>query len=283
MQPTQDTGTPNAIWTWTCTDCVVRDNEAFLLTAPAWTAAHTTLTGTTRVIPSTQLRTRYTGILLSSFRGRLMTRESVVRGNLCINNGLSPRLAALQGAAYLHTWNDGRCRVAHRAQHLHLESAGLFRGGDCGRRTNEGCPVTFSGNRIESLRRPFIARMQSSHRRGTIMCSRRGRTRFTLGDKRDVDLVRFSAGIEKGTTLNRTKDGEGRVPYVSKPRSFGLDADGLLAPGPRAQLMVSAEPGRAIWSGGSRSQGASGGVPVDSGGTGSTSERSARSRCGESI
>src|ERR1700761_4010285 len=29
MQPTETIGTPNAIWTWTCTDCTVRDNEAF--------------------------------------------------------------------------------------------------------------------------------------------------------------------------------------------------------------------------------------------------------------
>ena len=34
MQPTETTGTPNAIWTWTCTDCVVRDNEAYLTDSP---------------------------------------------------------------------------------------------------------------------------------------------------------------------------------------------------------------------------------------------------------
>jgi hypothetical protein len=31
MQPAQSIGTPNAIWTWMCTDCVVSKNLHFVL------------------------------------------------------------------------------------------------------------------------------------------------------------------------------------------------------------------------------------------------------------
>ena len=34
MQHQQTIGTPNAIWTWHCTDCTVEDNEAFLSDSP---------------------------------------------------------------------------------------------------------------------------------------------------------------------------------------------------------------------------------------------------------
>jgi hypothetical protein len=34
MQPTQTIGTPNAIWTWMCENCVVSKNEAFLTDSP---------------------------------------------------------------------------------------------------------------------------------------------------------------------------------------------------------------------------------------------------------
>jgi len=34
MQPTQSIGTPNAIWTWMCKDCVVKRCEAFLTDSP---------------------------------------------------------------------------------------------------------------------------------------------------------------------------------------------------------------------------------------------------------
>ena len=36
------------------------------------------------------------------------SRNNIVRRNLCVNNGRSPRLARRQGAIYLSTWNGGR-------------------------------------------------------------------------------------------------------------------------------------------------------------------------------
>ena len=50
------------------------------------------------------------GYCFAVFAAGYVTSESVVRGNLCIDNGLSPRLAAMQGAAYISTWNGGVIR-----------------------------------------------------------------------------------------------------------------------------------------------------------------------------
>jgi hypothetical protein len=36
-----------------------------------------------------------------------VTHDAVLRRNLCVDNGLSPRMAALQGAIYIRTWNGG--------------------------------------------------------------------------------------------------------------------------------------------------------------------------------
>src|SRR6185312_301144 len=41
------------------------------------------------------------------FGAGFVTHQSVVRGNLCINNGRSPRMAKYQGAIFLLTWNGG--------------------------------------------------------------------------------------------------------------------------------------------------------------------------------
>jgi len=114
MQPTETIGTPNAIWTWTCTDCTVRDNEAFLTDSPGvdggaydidW--ANTRNTVERNYAHDTQ------GYCIAVFAAGYVTSQSLVHDNLCIDNGLSPRLAALQGAVYLHTWSGGVLRGLH--------------------------------------------------------------------------------------------------------------------------------------------------------------------------
>jgi hypothetical protein len=47
------------------------------------------------------------GYCVAVFGAGFVTRGSIVRGNLCINNGRSPRMADFQGAIFLHTWNGG--------------------------------------------------------------------------------------------------------------------------------------------------------------------------------
>ena len=64
---------------------------------------------------------------------------------------------------------------------------------------------------------------------------------FTLGDRREVTLAALqAAGFEKGTTVEQeTAPAQAATSLrLEATVDFALDADGLLAPGPRAQLMV---------------------------------------------
>jgi len=108
MQPTQSIGTPNAIWTWMCTDCVVSKSEAFLTDSPGVDGGAFDIDyGNTRnsVLDSYGHDTQ--GYCVAVFGAGYVTHDSVVKGNLCINNGKSPRMARYQGAIFLWTWNGG--------------------------------------------------------------------------------------------------------------------------------------------------------------------------------
>jgi hypothetical protein len=108
MQKTQSIGTPNAIWTWMCQDCVVSNNEAFLTDSPGVDGGAFDIDyGNTRnsVIGNYGHDTQ--GYCIAVFAAGYVTHDSVVEGNLCINNGESPRLAQLQGAFFIWTWNNG--------------------------------------------------------------------------------------------------------------------------------------------------------------------------------
>ena len=108
MQVTQTIGTPNAIWTWMCDDCTVTQNEAFLTDSPGVDGGAFDIDyGNTdnSVIDNYGHDTQ--GYCVAVFGAGFVTRASTVRGNLCINNGRSPRMADFQGAIFLHTWNGG--------------------------------------------------------------------------------------------------------------------------------------------------------------------------------
>jgi hypothetical protein len=108
MQPTQSIGTPNAIWTWMCTDCVVSRSEAFLTDSPGVDGGAFDIDwGNTRnsVLDSYAHDTQ--GYCIAVFGAGYVTRDSLVKGNLCINNARSPRMASYQGAIFLWTWNNG--------------------------------------------------------------------------------------------------------------------------------------------------------------------------------
>jgi hypothetical protein len=108
MQDTQTIGTPNAIWTWMCDDCTVQRSEAYLTDSPGVDGGAFDIDyGNTKnsVLDSYGHDTQ--GYCVAVFGAGFITRESVVRGNLCINNGRSPRMAKFQGAIFLWTWNDG--------------------------------------------------------------------------------------------------------------------------------------------------------------------------------
>jgi hypothetical protein len=108
MQHTQTLGTPNAIWTWACDGCTVRNNEAFLTDSPGIDAGAFDIdywNTNNKVIDNYGHDTQ--GYCVSVFAAYRVTRSSEVSGNLCIRNGLSPRLAAKQGAVFLLTWQSG--------------------------------------------------------------------------------------------------------------------------------------------------------------------------------
>ncbi len=108
MQPTQSIGTPNAIWTWMCQDCTVSNNEAFLTDSPGVDGGAFDIDwGNTRnsVIGNYGHDTQ--GYCIAVFAAGYVTHDSVVEQNLCVNNGESPRLAQLQGAFFIYTWNSG--------------------------------------------------------------------------------------------------------------------------------------------------------------------------------
>lgn len=253
MQPTETTGTPNAIWTWTCTDCTVRDNEAFLTDSPGvdggaydidWNNARNTVER--NYAHDTQ------GYCVAVFAAGYVTSESVVRDNLCIANALSPRLAALQGAVYLHTWNGGVIRGLRVENNTVLwnppvaTAAAIVSdaaiGDAAGSAPTGGTPIGFTGNRIESTA-PLLYRTnaQFAPSANSYTHSGTGDAQFTLGNRHDVTLaVLQAAGFEKGSSL--------RTAWAPQPTEislrldatidFTLDADGLLAPEPRAQLVV---------------------------------------------
>jgi hypothetical protein len=108
LQLTQSIGTPNAIWTWMCHDCVVSNSEAFLTDSPGVDGGAFDIDyGNTNnsVIDSFGHDTE--GYCVAVFGAGFVTRSSTVRGNVCIDNGRSPRLALYQGALFLLTWNNG--------------------------------------------------------------------------------------------------------------------------------------------------------------------------------
>jgi hypothetical protein len=167
----------------------------------------------------------------------------MVRNNLCIDNGLSPRLAALQGAVYLHTWNDGVIRGLRIEHNTFIwnppvsTAAAVVDDADAG-----GAPVTFTGNRIESAAQLiYQLSAQFAPSANTYVYAGAGYAKFSLGDRHNVSLTALqAAGIEKGTTLENAATS---LPAATSLRldadvDFALDADGLLASGSRAQLMV---------------------------------------------
>jgi hypothetical protein len=244
MQPTETTGTPNAIWTWTCTDCTVRENEAFLTDSPGVDGgAYDIDWDDTRNTVELNYAHDTQGYCFAVFAAGYVTSESVVRDNLCIDNGLSPRLAALQGAGYLHTWNDGVIRGLRIEHNTFIwnppvsTAAAIVDDADTG-----GAPVAFTGNRIESAAQIiYQAGAQFAPSANTYVYAAAGDPKFSLGDRHIVNLTALqAAGIERGTTLeNAAAPAQLETSLrLDATIDFALDADGLLASGPRAQLMV---------------------------------------------
>jgi hypothetical protein len=101
LQPRLTIGTPNGIWTWTCNKCVVRHTEGFWIDSPGvdggvydidWNYGHDAM--------------GYCAAVFAA--GKQITTNSIIRNNLCIDNGRSPKLARRQGDLYISTWDGGK-------------------------------------------------------------------------------------------------------------------------------------------------------------------------------
>ena len=242
MQPTQDVGTPNAIWTWTCTDCTVEDNEAYLTDSPGVDGgAYDIDWDNTRNTVQRNYAHDTQGYCIAVFAAGYVTSGSVVRDNVCINNGLSPRLSALQGAVYVHTWNDGVIRgltVEHNIIQWNPPIAGTA--AVVSDAKIEGPSTVFTHNSIVSTS-PLVYRSNSQWVSSDNTYSLAGEPVFTIADRHNVSLAALQpTGIETGSSLEHAT--------ASKPAAISLrieatidlalDEDGLLAPATRAQLVV---------------------------------------------
>lgn len=157
MQHQETIGTPNAIWTWRCTNCVVEDNEVFLADSPGVDGGAFDIDfGNSRNTVRRNYGHDTDGYCVSVFGAFGPTTASVVEDNLCRANGLAPRLAQRQGAILLMTWQggsiDGLVVKNNRVEWNPPGDTPVVRGGADLQATG----VVFSENQIRSTGISFI-------------------------------------------------------------------------------------------------------------------------------
>jgi hypothetical protein len=108
-QEPQGPANPNAIWVWRCENCVVQYNEGFLAESEGVDGGVYDIDwGSHGCVIQYNYGHNSQGYCISVFgAGGGTTTNSVVRYNVCIDNGRSPRLARRQGDLYLSTWGGG--------------------------------------------------------------------------------------------------------------------------------------------------------------------------------
>lgn len=109
LQHSQTIGTPNGIWTWTCRNCTVQNTEGFWIDSPGVDGGVYDIDwGNDDNIVQYNYGHDAQGYCVAIFgAGKRPTTNSVVRYNVCANNGRSPKLAHRQGDLYFLTWDGG--------------------------------------------------------------------------------------------------------------------------------------------------------------------------------
>ncbi len=109
LQPEETIGTPNAIWTWTCRRCTVRHTEGFFIDSPGVDGGVYDIDfGDEDNIVEENYGHDAMGYCAAVFAAeKQITSNSIVRRNLCIDNGRSPKLARRQGDLFVFTWDGG--------------------------------------------------------------------------------------------------------------------------------------------------------------------------------
>jgi hypothetical protein len=109
LQPIQTIGTPNGIWYWSCSQCIIEWTEGFLADSPGVDGGVYDIDwGCDNSIVQYNFAHDSMGYCASVFgAGKYTTTHSVIRYNVCVNNGRSPKLARRQGDMYISTWEGG--------------------------------------------------------------------------------------------------------------------------------------------------------------------------------
>jgi hypothetical protein len=112
LQYTETIGTPNSIWEWMCEECVVQFNEGFFSDSPGVDGGVFDIDyGNIKNTVQYNFGHDSQGYCVSAFGvngGSSDSVDSVIRGNLCVENGRSPREAERQGAMFFSTVGGGR-------------------------------------------------------------------------------------------------------------------------------------------------------------------------------
>jgi hypothetical protein len=110
LQPRQTIGTPNGIWTWRCRRCTVQWTEGFFIDSPGVDGGVYDIDwGNDDNVVQYNFGHDAMGYCASVFAaGGEVTTNSVIRYNVCVNNGRSPKLALRQGDLYISTWEGGK-------------------------------------------------------------------------------------------------------------------------------------------------------------------------------
>ena len=241
MQPTQDIGTPDAIWMWTCNGCTVADNEAYLTDSSGvdggaydidWDNQHDSILR--NYAHDTQ------GYCISVFGAGYVTSDSKVEDNLCIDNGLSPRMAVLQGAMYLSTWNGGQIRGLTISGNV-IEwnppvpgAAAIEAPGD-----NGGTPWVFAHNTIESTS-PLIYKIKTPWQSSDNKYVLDGDPVFSIGDERSLSLEALQfKGVDKTSRITAPPRSKTAAQLHLKAFiELSIGQDDLLSDGVLSQLIV---------------------------------------------
>jgi hypothetical protein len=110
LQPVERIGTPNGIWTWRCRHCTVQLTEGFFIDSPGVDGGVYDIDwGNDDNTVQYNYGHDAQGYCASVFgAGGEVTTNSVVRYNVCVDNGRSPKLARRQGDFYISTWENGK-------------------------------------------------------------------------------------------------------------------------------------------------------------------------------
>lgn len=242
MQHTETIGTPNAIWTWTCTRCTVADNEAFLTDSPGVDGGAFDIDWNDHSnVVERNFAHDTQGYCVALFAAAYKTTDSVIRENLCVNNGLSPRLAALQGAIYLHTMNHGVAQGLVIEQntidwHPQIPEAPVMVSDVV---SADGAPV-FARNTINSTT-PWIYRVRGPLSGGSNVYRTGAEPLFTVNEHTEASLAALqAAGLEPASRIETMPAARAPLSGVRLEAAIdpALDADGLLEPVVRGQLLV---------------------------------------------